>query len=259
MKVISCLGRKGGSGKTMIAHLLAHGLSKGYGVFANLVMTDVREASPINFSDGREYYISAIKNRNVKEDAVALEKIFEQTAKIPDSILIIDGGANRAAVDASFARYSDMILIPAGTGVEDLEVAENDYWNLKEVIDGHEQQTDIFIIRNRWPGAKQRQDLISRKPWINRFLQRTQSAGMLFPDFVPDMPSLLDMANANDPKTTPLIDAVATRFAEITAKRLGQELPERRKLVPYPHRASAQSDDMDMDSAMQDELRRTGS
>nr|WP_250808013.1 hypothetical protein [Neorhizobium tomejilense] len=234
MKVISCLGRKGGSGKTMIAHLLAHGLSKGYGVITNVVMTDVRENKPTDINPGREYMISAISNKNPAADTAELDKIFTQTARLPDSILIIDGGANRANLDGVFAKMSDMVMIPMGFGQEDINVAESDFWNLAKIMQDAKHTGDICIIRNRWPGTERKKEALLQKKWIQLFMQKAERMQMLFPDFVPDMPSLLDMANTDDPRTTPLIDAVAARFAEVVALKIGHDLPPKRKLTQYP-------------------------
>ena len=235
MKVIGCLGRKGGSGKTMTAHLLAHGLAKAYGVYTNLVMTDVREDMPLNISPYRDYYISAISNKDAQTDSAELDRIFTQTARNPDSILIIDGGANRANVDRAFARFCDMVMIPVGYGKEDIQVAQSDFWNIVRAMKDANTRADVCIIRNRWPGAGRERDRVMAKPWVRDFLEKSEMVPMLFPDFIPDMPSLLDMANSDNPKTTPLIDAVSARFAEVVAKKTGFELPPRRKLVPYPH------------------------
>lgn len=234
MIVIGCLGRKGGSGKSMISHLLAHGLSRGYGLFANVVMTDVREDQPINMTSNRDYLISSIKNRDVKSDSEELDKIFTQTAKIPDSILIIDGGANRANLDLAFAKVCDLILIPVGYGAEDVQVALADFWNIEAELRRAGVTAKIYIIRNRWPGATRERDRVINKPWISSFMQQAQRGSFLFPDYVPEMPSLLDMANTNDPKTTPLIDAVSARFAEAVAAGIGLGLPARLKLITYP-------------------------
>ncbi len=233
MKVIGCLGRKGGSGKTMISHLLAHGLSKGYGVFTNVVMTDVREDRPMNINPNREYFLSSISNRDAETDSAELDKIFTQTAKVPDSVLIIDGGANRANLDKAFATQCDMVMIPMGFGQEDIKVAEKDFWNLVRAMKQANSSGTICIIRNRWPGTGKKREALMQKNWIMEFMDKTEQMPMLFPDFVPDMPSLLDMANTDDPKTTPLIDAVSTRFAEVVAQSIGFPLPPRRKLIPY--------------------------
>jgi cellulose biosynthesis protein BcsQ len=237
MKVIACLGRKGGSGKTMTAHLLAHGLSKGYGLPVNVVMTDVREESPMNFHPDRSYFLSAITNKDVKSDLEALDRIFVQTQKIPQSVLIIDGGANRANVDRAFAQLADFIMIPVACGEEDVKVAEADFWGLIQSMKDGEATGEICVIRNRWPGSGRGQERLHNKAYIKNFLAKGDRTGMFFPDFIPDMPSLLDMANANDPKTTPLIDAVSCRFAEIVARKVGIDLPERLKLVQHPSAA----------------------
>jgi cellulose biosynthesis protein BcsQ len=234
MKVIACLGRKGGSGKTMTSHLLAHGLSKGYGLPVNVVMTDVREDTPINFHPDRSYWLSPITNKDIKSDLEALDRIFVQTQKIPDSVLIIDGGANRANVDRAFAQLADFIMIPVACGEEDVKVAEADFWGLLQHLKDSNATGDICVIRNRWPGSGRGQERLLNKAYIKNFLAKGDRTGMFFPDFIPDMPSLLDMANANDPKTTPLIDAVSCRFAEVVALKVGIDLPPRQKLIQYP-------------------------
>ncbi|MDW9478758.1 hypothetical protein GOB57_08575 [Sinorhizobium meliloti] len=234
MKIIACLGRKGGSGKTMTAHLLAHGLSKGFGLPVNIVMTDVREEKPMNFNPNRDYWISSISNKDVKTDLEELDRIFVQTSKIPDSVLVIDGGANRANVDRAFAQLSDFIMIPVAYGEEDIKVAESDFWNLVSAMKEADAPGDICIIRNRWPGSGRERERLLNKGWVKTFMDKAERSRMLFPDFIPDMPSLLDMANSNDPKTTPLIDGVSCRFAEVVAKKVGIVLPPRRKLITYP-------------------------
>jgi hypothetical protein len=234
MKVIACLGRKGGSGKTMTSHLLAHGLSKGYGLPVNVVMTDVREDTPINFHPDRSYWLSPITNKDTKSDLEALDRIFVQTQKIPDSVLIIDGGANRANVDRAFSLLADFIMIPVAYGEEDVKVAEADFLGLLQHLQGSNSNADICVIRNRWPGAGRAQQRLFQKNYIRNFIAKGERMNMFFPDFIPDMPSLLDMANANDPKTTPLIDGVSCRFAEVVALKVGITLPQRQKLIRYP-------------------------
>jgi hypothetical protein len=235
MKVIGCLGRKGGSGKTMASHFLAHGLSKGYGVYTNVLMTDVRQGRPIDINPKREYYLSSISNKDAKSDLMEMHKVFELTNQVNRSVLVIDGGANRVNIDDSLAEFCDVILIPMGTGSEDIDVAEADFWRLAEAVAKAGSKTDIYILRNRWPGTERKREALLQKPWVSSFMTRAERARMLFPDFLPDMPSLLDMSNYNDPKTTPLVDSLAVGFAEIVSLKLGFMLPPRRKLLPYDY------------------------
>lgn len=232
MKVVGCFGRKGGSGKTMVSHLLAHGLSKAYGVFTNVVMTDVREAAPTNINPRRDYYISSIGNKSVEEDLQELQRLFDFTSQVPNSIMILDGGANRPNVDNAFAPLCDFLMIPMGTSSEDMDVAASDFWRLSEIVQRESAATDVCIIRNRWPGTGSKRDALLRREWVQKFMFIAERNRMLFPDFVPDMPSLLDMAHANDPKSTPLIDGVSAKFAEIVLRKLGETVPERKKLLP---------------------------
>jgi hypothetical protein len=128
---------------------------------------------------------------------------------------------------------SDLVMIPMGYGQEDINVAESDFWNLVKAMKVAGHEADICIIRNRWPGAERKRESLLQKQWVELFMQKAERMQLLFPDFVPDMPSLLDMTNTDDPKTTPLIDAVSARFAEVVARKIGYDLPPKRKLTPY--------------------------
>lgn len=233
MKVIGCFGRKGGSGKSMVAHLLAHGLSRGYGIVTNVVVTDVRDKTPMMMTGNRKYFVSSISNQDANYDVEQFQLIFMNTAKFGDSVLIIDGGANRSNLDHALAPICDLVLVPMGISDEDVAVAERDYWDLDKTLQKKNSDAKLFIIRNRWPGVGRKRDSLLSKPWISAFMQRADKTGCLFFDFVPDMASLVDMANVDDPNTTPLVDSIAVGFAAIVAKSIGLELPERLKLGPY--------------------------
>lgn len=244
MKVISIAGSKGGSGKTMVAHLLAHGLSRGYGLPVTLLMTDRREGEqPLHSVENREYFISSVSRKSDQADLAALQRVVTATEAWENSVLVIDGGANRQNVDTVNTIHSDLVLVPVGTSAEDISVAETDYWKLADLVMKKGLETEVYMVRNKWPGSKQRREVLLEKPWVKRFMLQSLKGGILFPDYIPDLPSLLDMANSDDPKTTPLIDSVSARFAELVGLKVGIELPERRKLGGQQPQPEASEDE----------------
>lgn len=218
MKTIAVFGRKGGSGKTLVSHMLSHGMSMlGYNVV--MLQTDVRTNRPPDMVDGRDYWLASAKGE--QSDPDFLLKTFEKTAEISNSVLVIDGGANRRNIDLVLTPLSDLVLVPTGYSDEDVQVAEADFWELTEKLQQAGSTAEAYILMNRWPGVTKKLRQIQQKPWIKEFTLRAERQKYLFPFFIPDMPSLLDMANGAAPKTTLLIDAKAKAFATFVARKVG--------------------------------------
>jgi hypothetical protein len=232
MKVISILGKKGGSGKTLLSHYLAHGLASGLGVETVVLQTDVRTERPVEMVDTREYIIQSIKNESFDKDWEFILKTYVKLEqRTPSPALIIDGGANRSSLDLKLALLSDVVFIPTGFSKEDIAVAEADFWALSRAIKENRakalekgmephKDTRIFLLRNRWPGTQSKLDAILSKPWIEQFLMQYDKLDVLFPKFIADMQSLMDIAVTDDPKHTPRINGSARAFAEIVAQFL---------------------------------------
>lgn len=218
MKAIAVFGRKGGSGKTLVSHMLSHGMTMlGYTVV--MLQTDVRTNRPPDLVEGREYFLAT--TRGDDNDSNFLLKTFDRTSALSNSILVIDGGANRRNIDLVLTPLTDLILVPTGYSHEDVQVAEADFWELSNKLRESKSEAEAYILMNRWPGVARKLQQVQQKPWVRDFIVRTERQKSLFPFFIPDMPSLLDMANSEAPRTTPLIDGKARAFATFVARKLG--------------------------------------
>ena len=226
MKCIAVFGRKGGSGKTQVSHFLSHGLAMcGYPTI--MLQTDVRAGRPPEFLDGRNYMLASTLGEG--GDVVGkIEKIIEQARRLPGSVLVIDGGANRRNVDLAFAPLADLILIPTGYSPEDIAVAQADYEEFAEEFRRRGRAPEVYIVMNRWPGLYRKLTSVKGRPWIRDFFRDTDKAENRFPYYIPDMPSLLDMAHGEAPRYTPLIDGKSRSFASLVALKIGltDEIPE---------------------------------
>lgn len=233
MKVVSILGKKGGSGKTLMSHYLAHGMASGLGVETVVLQTDVRTERPTEMVESREYIMQSLKNESPEKDwEFILRTYVKLEDRNPSPLLIIDGGANRSPLDLKLTLLSDLVLIPCGFSKEDTAVAEADFWAMSKAARaekikcneaGNEplKDTQVLLLRNRWPGTQSKLDAVMQKDWIERFMLQYEGLGALFPKYVPDMQSLMDIAVADDPRHTPRINGSARSFAEVIAMLIG--------------------------------------
>ncbi|MBS4096004.1 MAG: hypothetical protein KGZ83_04090 [Sulfuricella sp.] len=116
-KVIAVIGNKGGTGKTTISHLLAHGLGL-YGKSAISVLTD-ETREPLLRQNRRYVPLDA-------RTPVQLERIMERIHSLPTWIGVIDGGGNRAEMDAQLYSLADLVLLPFRDSHEDIRTVLND-------------------------------------------------------------------------------------------------------------------------------------
>lgn len=237
MKVIGVFGKKGGSGKTLVSHFLAHGMSKGLEIETLILQTDVRTVRPDEFHLKRSYLITSVPNIDPQTDLNHILKVYAKFATQQNLVMIIDGGANRSALDLALAALCDIVLIPVGTSKEDIDVADADYWAIRQSV--HEKmkkaiaesgapfkQTQVLLLQNRWPGVKTKMDSLMAKPRISEYIFKAEQQGMLFPKYIPDMLSLTEIATHDDPKHTLMIDAQSKTFARYMAHALGLEIRE---------------------------------
>ncbi|NTF17554.1 ParA family protein [Agrobacterium rubi] len=227
MKTVAILGRKGGSGKSTLSYFLAHGMSEGVSdmigrkIRTTLLRTDNRTRRPSEFSDKRKYMVGSVPGD--ESDTAYIQDTIEMAASIPDSFLIIDGGANRRNFDYAACAVADLILIPTGCSEEDLETADADFDNLTDFIEKNDSDAEVYLIRNKWPGVQRKYDSLMNKPWVRKYVRKWEKAGVLFPHIIPDMPSFLDLANADEPQATLLLNKLSTGFAQVIAAKV--ELP----------------------------------
>ena len=112
MKGVATIGKKGGTGKTTLAHLLALGATW-KDVPTHFMHTDDRE--PIKV-DGRPYmYYDARKPE-------ALEVLINSAIN-NDGLFVLDSGGNRPEFDLWVAGAMDLVLLPVTPDPEDVTVA----------------------------------------------------------------------------------------------------------------------------------------
>jgi hypothetical protein len=227
MKTVAILGRKGGSGKSTLAYFLAHGMSTGVSelvgsnIWSVLLRTDNRTRRPSELNKKRKYMVASVPGD--ENDGDYIKTLIEQIGHIPDSFLIIDGGANRRNYDYAACAVADLVLIPTGCSEEDLETADGDYDDLMEFIEANERPAEVFFVRNKWPGVTRKYESLMAKPWVKKYLKKWEKSGVLFPHIIPDMPSFMDLANADEPQATLLLNKLSMSFAQVIASRI--ELP----------------------------------
>lgn len=130
--IIGILGNKGGTGKTTLTHLVAHGLAlAGHRVVA--ATTDA----------GREP-LSKQHRRYLPVDArtpEALEKVAAKLANVDGWYGVLDGGANRPQTDERLAALADLVLLPFRDSPEDLRVVLRDL----------ERFPGAYALPSQWP------------------------------------------------------------------------------------------------------------
>jgi chromosome partitioning protein len=133
-KIVAFLGEKGGSGKSSLAHFFAHGLgSLPRSVDAVVVVTD-----PGDDVDqiSRRYYV--VDGRDHTQLPGLLKTLDEQSEQL---VVIVDGAANRVAVDQAMDKIADLILIPFTAAWQDATRAAKHLGRLPGAV----------AIPNRWP------------------------------------------------------------------------------------------------------------
>lgn len=152
MKSVAVMSRKGGSGKTTLAHLLCLG-AVWNDVPAFFFHTDDRE--PIKTS-GRPY--DYIDGRDV--NTLVNYYNYLQTKTDTPGLIVIDSGGNRPKFDKWIGEHVDIVLIPVQIDSEDVSVA------LKHAEDLIKVGADVYYIVNRSPSrlSKYDEELMSRLP-----------------------------------------------------------------------------------------------
>lgn len=130
--IISIIGNKGGTGKTTLSHMLAHGLGL-FGKYAVAMLTDTY----------REKLSKA--NRNyLPFDARAPEALYKAAAKlaaVDNWIGVIDGGGNRPEMDEQLAGMASLVLLPFRDSHEDIRTLKRDL----------DRFPNAFALPSQWP------------------------------------------------------------------------------------------------------------
>lgn len=212
MKVVAFLGRKGGGGKTACSHILAMAFGLA-GWKPVLIQTDLRTAVPPLAAPGRPYWLFALNTAVAPEQAAAsMAQIFERARKVEKGVVILDGGANRDAVDEGLARRADLVVCPVADGPEDFEVAVADRDRFEAHLRSHGRRAPVMLLLNRWPGRKAELDAFVREDYVSEFLACTD--GHRMSTVVPRMKSAKALLDHTSPGSGPAIRRVGRALAE---------------------------------------------
>lgn len=185
MKAIAVMGRKGGTGKTTIAHALALGAAW-HEVRAYLMHTDDREPPVLN---DRPYDLA--DGRDPKELETILAGLADEAG-----ITILDAGGNRPEFDKYFGAYMDLVVLPVTPDPEDVRVVADHYHWLQENL----EDTPIRILINRVPGSPSERAYVER--WLRQLpaeaLVKNQISGK--PTYMPQAGALRILRD-DDPDT----------------------------------------------------------
>ena len=131
-KIICVIGNKGGTGKTTLSHMLAHGLGL-FGMRAVAVLTDeLRD----NLSKVNRTYLP-FDARSPDQLAVAAARLRATEGWIG----VIDGGGNRPEIDRKLAAMADLVLLPFRDSHEDMRTVSRDL----------EQFPQAWALPSQWP------------------------------------------------------------------------------------------------------------
>lgn len=131
-QIICIIGNKGGTGKTTLSHLLAHGLGL-FGKYTVAVLTDI-ERQPLSKA-GRNYLpFDARQSDN-------LERVVQKLRAVEQWYGVIDGGGNRPQMDTTLAGLADLVLLPFRDSHEDV----------RTLIQDLERFPQAYALPSQWP------------------------------------------------------------------------------------------------------------
>ena len=116
-KIICVIGNKGGTGKTTLSHMLAHGLGL-FGMRAVAVLTDELRDK-----------LSKVNRTYLPFDARSPDQLASAAARLRATegwIGVIDGGGNRPDIDRKLAAMADLVLLPFRDSHEDMRTVSRD-------------------------------------------------------------------------------------------------------------------------------------
>jgi len=132
-KVVAFAGSKGGTGKSTLSHLAAHGAgSLPRPIPAVVVTTDPEDT----LAEGERRYV-VVDGRSPALLAAQLQRLLP----VERLLILIDGVANRADVDHVLADIADLVVVPYGPSAQDGARAVANLEGLPTAV----------AMPNRWP------------------------------------------------------------------------------------------------------------
>jgi chromosome partitioning protein len=130
--IVCIIGNKGGTGKTTLAHLLAHGLGL-LGQRAVAVLTE-QEREPLTKTHRSYLPVDA----RVPE---ALARVTSKLKAVEGWFGVVDGGGNRPEMDTKLAALADLILLPFRDSHEDIRTVSRDLGRFPQA----------YAVPSQWP------------------------------------------------------------------------------------------------------------
>jgi hypothetical protein len=142
-QIVCIIGNKGGTGKTTLSHMLCQGLGL-LGQRSVCVLTDPQR-EPLDPA-GRRYLIADARNRE------ALARVVDKLRELKGWMGVIDGGANRDAMDRRLYGIADIVLLPFRDSQEDLRTVLRDLENYPRA----------WALPSQWPTNPWQREAASR-------------------------------------------------------------------------------------------------
>lgn len=216
---------EGGEGETACSHILAMAFGLA-GWKPVLVQTDLRTAVPPLNAPGRPYWLFGLNTAEQPEQAAAsLTQVFDRARKTEGSVVVLDGGANRDAVDEGLARRADLVLIPVADGPEHFEVAVANRERFENHLREHGRDVPVRLLLNRWPGRKAEMDAFLREDYVADFMASTE--GLRLVTMVPRMKSAKALLDHTSPELGPAVRKVGRQLMEEVASLIGEKEPRK--------------------------------
>lgn len=131
-QIVCVLGNKGGTGKTTLSHMIAHGMAL-LGKRVVCVLTDAERERLCK--DGRKYLPFDAREPEV------LAKTISTLNHVDDWFGVIDGGGNRSDLDSHLAGLADLVILPFRDSHEDI----------RTVIRDLEWMSRAVALPSQWP------------------------------------------------------------------------------------------------------------
>jgi len=116
-QIVCIIGNKGGTGKTTLSHMIAHGIGL-LGKRSVCVLTDISREKLSK--ESRSYLPFDARSPD------NLHKVIRTITNVPDWFGVIDGGGNRPATDRMLAEPADLVLLPFRDSHEDVRTVMSD-------------------------------------------------------------------------------------------------------------------------------------
>lgn len=116
-QIVCIIGNKGGTGKTTLSHMLCQGLGL-LNQRSVCVLTDTQR-EPLDPA-GRRYLIADARSSE------SLAKVVDKLRTLKGWMGVIDGGANREAMDRRLYGIAELVLLPFRDSPEDMRTVQRD-------------------------------------------------------------------------------------------------------------------------------------